>query len=198
MLGSVATVIPGGDISQKLKLLNSRQVRREFKMARLIALYLVAIVSANLILTHFGSIGPELSIGTAFAFIGLDLTSRDRLHDYWQRSGLWWKMGILIGMGSLLSWVLNQDAQRIATASFCAFAVTGLADTLVYWVLGSKTRFLRVNGSNVVGSAIDSTIFPTLAFGAMMPHIVAGQFVAKVFGGFIWSLVLKHDDNADK
>ena len=29
-----------------------------------------------------------------------------------------------------------------------------------------------------------------IAFGALMPHIVIGQFAAKVGGGFIWSLLI--------
>lgn len=48
----------------------------------------------------------------------------------------------------------------------------------------------RANGSNVAGAAVDSLIFPTLAFGALMPHIVAMQFVAKVAGGAIWAAVI--------
>ena len=47
-----------------------------------------------------------------------------------------------------------------------------------------------MNGSNIVGAAADSLIFPTLAFGAFLPWVVLGQFVAKVAGGALWALVL--------
>ena len=47
------------------------------------------------------------------------------------------------------------------------------------------------NGSNVAGAAVDSLIFPTLAFGALMPHIVAMQFAAKVAGGALWTWALR-------
>jgi uncharacterized PurR-regulated membrane protein YhhQ (DUF165 family) len=50
--------------------------------------------------------------------------------------------------------------------------------------------FKRSAGSNVAGAAVDSLIFPTLAFGVLMPHIVALQFVAKVLGGAAWSWLL--------
>ncbi len=50
---------------------------------------------------------------------------------------------------------------------------------------------IRANDSNVLGSAIDSIVFPTMAFGVFMPEIVLGQFVAKFFGGLLWSLVLQ-------
>lgn len=170
-------------------------------MKRLIVMYLVAIVSANLILAHFqNSVGPWLSVGTAFAFIGLDLTSRDLLHEHWRGRSLVWKMGLLIAAGSGISWLMNHDAEAIAIASFVAFAATGAVDTGIYAILGKRSQLLRINGSNILASAVDSTLFPTLAFGALMPHIVAAQFGAKVIGGFLWSFILRvrHDDNASK
>ena len=55
-----------------------------------------------------------------------------------------------------------------------------------------KYKFLiRSNGSNIAGSALDSIIFPTMAFGVFMPEIILGQFVAKVAGGAIWSFILQ-------
>jgi uncharacterized PurR-regulated membrane protein YhhQ (DUF165 family) len=48
----------------------------------------------------------------------------------------------------------------------------------------------RSNISNVAGAAVDSLVFPTIAFGVLMPHIVAMQFFAKIAGGFIWSLLI--------
>ena len=38
----------------------------------------------------------------------------------------------------------------------------------------------------LISAAIDSIIFPTIAFGGLMPEIVLMQFLAKVFGGAIW------------
>jgi hypothetical protein len=37
---------------------------------------------------------------------------------------------------------------------------------------------------------VDSVLFPTIAFGAFLPAIVLGQFVAKVAGGAVWSWIL--------
>ncbi len=153
-----------------------------------IILYLVSILSANLIITEFG---PSASIITAFVLIGLDLTVRDSLHDAWKNSGLWWKMTLLIATGSALSWILNRDAGPIALASFLAFAAAGIADTITYHFLGHRTKLLRVNGSNVVSSAVDSAVFPALAFGFPLLWIVMlAQFAAKVLGGGLWSLAL--------
>lgn len=155
----------------------------------LIALYLAAIVAANLSVAYFG---PASTIVNAFLFIGLDLTARDRLHDAWHGRGLAWKMTLLIVAGSALSWELNRDAGPIALASFVAFACAGLADAFTYAVLGKRAQLVRVNGSNVISAAVDSVIFPALAFGwPPLWWIIAGQFAAKVAGGFIWSLVLR-------
>lgn len=152
-----------------------------------IILYLVAIILANLTVAWFGT---SIVIINAFLFIGLDLTARDKLHEAWNRRGLWWKMMLLIASGSVLSWLLNKDAGRIAIASFVAFASAGIADTIIYSILHERAKLVKINGSNVVSAAVDSLVFPTLAFGILMPGIILGQFVAKVGGGFVWSLIL--------
>lgn len=98
----------------------------------------------------------------------------------------------LIAAGSLLSWFLNRNAGPIALASFVAFAGAGVADTIMYWLLGERSRLLRINGSNVVSAAVDSLLFPALAFGfPLLWGVMLGQFVAKVGGGFVWSIVLQ-------
>lgn len=154
----------------------------------IIALYLFAIVAANLMVVQFG---PSITILNAFLFIGLDLTARDRLHEAWHGRGLRWKMPLLIITGSALSAVLNWNAAPIALASCFAFAASGAVDTAVYALLRWQPRFVRMNGSNVFSAGVDSLVFPALAFGfPLMWGIVAGQFAAKVLGGFLWSLVL--------
>jgi hypothetical protein len=152
-----------------------------------IALYLLAVVLANLSEAYFG---PASTILNAFLFIGLDLTSRDKLHESWKNSYLWTKMFALIGAGSLLSWLLNREAGSIALASFLAFAAAGVVDALVYHFLKERQWLVKVNGSNLFSALVDSVVFPTVAFGSFLPAIVLGQFGAKLCGGFLWSLVL--------
>jgi len=156
-----------------------------------IALYLVAIVIANLTVSCFG---PGVTIINAFLFIGLDLTARDKLHETWHNQGLWWKMTVLIFSGSLLSFILNKNAGQIAIASFIAFMLSGIVDTVVYHILHERAKLIKINGSNVFSAFVDSAAFPTIAFGSIMPLIILGQFLAKVFGGFIWSLILHKID----
>jgi uncharacterized PurR-regulated membrane protein YhhQ (DUF165 family) len=156
----------------------------------LVTLYLIAIVAANLLVAQFG---VSVVILNAFVFIGLDLVARDALHEQWHGRNLWRNMALLIASGSLLSALLNWNAAPIALASFIAFAGAGVADTVTYQLLGDRTRFIRMNGSNVIATGVDSILFPAIAFGLpLLLPVMAGQFVAKVLGGFVWSLVLLH------
>jgi hypothetical protein len=155
----------------------------------LVILYLAAIITANLSVATFGS---DAVIINAFLLIGLDLTARDRLHEMWHRKGLIWKMGALIATGSILSYLLNAGAGQIALASFLAFAGATLVDTLVFSRMHRRRWLVRSNVSNVASAAVDSLIFPVIAFGAFLPWIILGQFLAKVAGGFLWSLVLSY------
>lgn len=154
----------------------------------LIAVYLFAIVAANLLVATFG---PNVTIINAFLFIGLDLSTRDRLHEQWDGRHLWRNMLLLIGGGSILSALLNWNAASIALASFVAFLAAGIVDTLVYQRLSGRSRLTRMNGSNVVSAAVDSVVFPLLAFGTpLLWGIVLGQFIAKTVGGTFWAWVL--------
>lgn len=155
----------------------------------LVLMYLAAVVLANLSVLYFGPISTPFN---AFFLIALDLTSRDALHERWHGRYLWGKMLALITLGGFISWVLNRGVARIAIASFIAFAAAGLADTIVYQLFYSRSKMVKVNYSNVVSSAVDSILFPTIAFGAFIWWAVLGQFVAKVFGGYMWALILKH------
>lgn len=155
----------------------------------LIFLYLFAIVCANLLIVRFGA---GVSILNAFLFIGLDLSSRDALHERWQHKHLALKMLGLIGSGSILSAIFNLGAFHIAVASFVSFACAGITDTLVYTKMLKQPRLLRMNGSNIASAAVDSLIFPMIAFGfPVLWGVVVGQFFAKVGGGFLWSLWLR-------
>jgi len=154
----------------------------------MVIVYLVSIVLANLLVTWFG---PAASIIDAFLLIALDLTARDKLHDQWEHKHLWRNMVLLIFTGSALSAILNVNALPIATASFIAFLASESVDTVVYAALGKRTKMLQVNGSNVASAAVDSLIFPILAFGwPPLWGIVLGQFVAKVLGGTVWAWVI--------
>ena len=152
-----------------------------------IGAYLSAIVAANLLVARFGTAAV---IPVAFLLISLDLTGRDGLHELWVK-GRWWKMSLLIGCGSGVSWMLNADAGWIGVSSFVAFTVANVLDAVAYQALKGRHLLWKINISNTVSSFADSTIFLTMAFGSFMPVLILGQFGAKLIGGFLWSLVLK-------
>ena len=146
-----------------------------------IAAYAAAMIAANLSVATFG---PWVSPINAFILIGLDLALRDWLH---VRLRIW-QMGVLIAGTGVLTYLLNPAAGQIAVASSVAFTAAALVD----WTTFAKLRgtwLVRANGSNVAGAAVDSLVFPTLAFGALMPQIVLAQFAAKVAGGAIWAYI---------
>jgi hypothetical protein len=154
-----------------------------------VLVYLAAIVAANLAIAAFGQ---AATVVVAFLFIGLDLTLRDRLHDAWSGRDLLPKMTALIAAGGVLSYLLNASAGPIALASCVAFGAAAGCDAVVYHTLRRRGFLARSNGSNIVGSAVDSIVFPTLAFGVFLPWVILGQFAAKVCGGFLWSLLLRY------
>jgi queuosine precursor transporter len=152
-----------------------------------VPIYFAAIVMANLSIAHFG---PWVSPINSFLLIGLDLSLRDHLHDRWQGAGLWPRMlGLIVGAG-IVSYLLNPAAGQIAIASAVAFTAAGLVNAAVYHRLLRLPFLARANASNVPAAAADSLIFPTLAFGVLMPEIVALQFLAKVGGGAVWSVMI--------
>jgi hypothetical protein len=151
-------------------------------------IYIAALVAANLLVAW---LGVWFSLVNAFVLIGLDLSLRDKLHDLWEGDNLPIKMGGLIATASIVSYAINPATGMIAFASLAAFSLSMVADTLVYRYLKDKEWMIRVNGSNIAGSAVDSVVFPTIAFGGLMLEIVALQFVAKVGGGYIWSRIFK-------
>jgi len=147
-----------------------------------IGIYTIAMTLANLSVATFG---PAISPINAFLFIGLDLALRDWLHVKLRL----WQMGALIASSGALTYLLNPASGKIAVASACAFTLAALVD----WVVFTKMRgswFSRANKSNVAGAAVDSLVFPTIAFGALMPGIILLQFVAKVFGGLVWAAII--------
>jgi len=149
-----------------------------------IVIYALAMVFANLLVSWFG---PAVTPINAFVLIGLDLALRDWLHMRLKT----WQMGFLIIGTGLVTYLLNPDAGRIAFASSASFVVAALVDWQVFKnVAGSW--FKRSNISNTAGAAVDSLLFPTIAFGGLMPEIVIAQFVAKTVGGALWAYLLRN------
>jgi len=151
-------------------------------MPFLIALYAAAIIAANLLVAQFG---PSITPINAFFLIGFDLALRNYLSFKMDK----WQMALMIVGTGLLSYLVNPAAGMIAIASGVAFTAAALADWATFNTV--QGRWLKRNlAGNSVGALVDSVIFPTIAFGSLMPAIVAAQFVAKVAGGTVWGYLI--------
>jgi hypothetical protein len=142
------------------------------------------MVTANMLVWWLGAWFSPIN---SFLLIGLDLTLRDVLHERLAK----WQLALVVVVGGAVTWLVNPSAAHIAIASATAFILAALADWVVYSLLRERSWLVRSNGSNVVGAVIDSIVFPTLAFATFLPYIIAMQFAAKVFGGAVWSLLMK-------
>lgn len=157
------------------------------RAAIFVGVWLAAITAANLSSAHWG---PEASVYNAFALIGLTLVIRDRLHDIWREHRVP-KMAALIVTGSVLAWLVVPDAGRIGLASGIAFLCSETVDALVYGLVHRWPWLERSNTSNFFGAAVDSLVFPTLAFGGLLWSITVGQFTAKVAGALLFTLLIQ-------
>ena len=147
-------------------------------------IYAVAMTAANL---SIAACGPWVSPINSFFLIGLDLTLRDWLH---VRVPEYQMLGLICVSGAV-TYLLNPSSSAIAVASAVAFTSAAFVDWAAFTHM-KGSWFSRANKSNVAGAAVDSVVFPTLAFGVLMPHIIALQFAAKVVGGFVWSLLFNY------
>ncbi len=165
----------------------------------LVTVYLAAIVLANLSVAHWG---PKAAVYNAFLLIGLDLVSRDRLHDAWH-GHLVRNMAGLIVAGSVLSYLAGiwlgtgPFVARIALASCVAFGAAATADALTYHVRRFRPWYERVNQSNIAGAAIDSLVFVALWPFGFQFTLAFTLFAAKVAGGVVWSFVLRRSEGDD-
>ncbi len=152
----------------------------------LIIIYLLSIILANFFVYLFGQ---GAVIINSFLFIGLDLTTRDLLHNIW-KNNLRVKMLFLIFSGSLFSYILNNQVYNIALASFVAFFISGIVDFVIYNIFLKYGKNKAINISNVFSSFSDSLLFPLIAFGFPISFaIFIGQFLAKIFGGYFWLII---------
>jgi hypothetical protein len=159
---------------------------RRLNIVALVAAYLVAVVTANLLAAHFG---PSVTPYTALGLVGFGLITRDRLADAFGHRA-WLRQAALILIGSTLSYVVNHNAAAIAEASCVAFAASEGVEAVLYFLMRRQSWLERANKSGIVGAAIDSFLFPTIAFHAVLWSTIFGQFTAKTVGCMVFSVAL--------
>jgi hypothetical protein len=148
-----------------------------------ISVYALAMIAANLIVAW---LGPWVSPINSFFLIGLDLALRDKLHMKLKPL----QMFQLILITGVITFLLNPAISKIAIASSVSFMAASLVDWGVFRAVPG-TWIRKSLWSNTAGASVDSVLFPTIAFGAFLPHIVALQFIAKTTGGAAWAYLLR-------
>jgi queuosine precursor transporter len=114
---------------------------------------------------------PGILAPSGVLAIGLALVLRDLVQ---RRLGLAWALGA-IAVGAVLSGLVSPPA--LVVASVAAFVLSEVADLAVYTPLQRRGLVLAVAASGVVGIAVDSVLFLSLAFGSL--DFLAGQMMGK-------------------
>ena len=137
---------------------------------------LACVVGANWAIANLEpvTVWPGIVAPAGVLFAGAAFVARDWLRE----AGGRWPVVVAILSGAALSWGL-EDVSRIAAASAVAFAVSELADSLVYEGLRSRSRLLAVGASSAVGLVVDSVLFLAIAFGDL--DYLAGQLIGKTW-----------------
>jgi len=146
--------------------------------------FALTIPAANWLIGHVGTtcipggpclipMGFGLMAPSGVLMIGAALVLRDALHE---QAGRAWALAAVL-VGAALSLVFSPPA--LAVASAAAFAVSELADALVYDRLRRQGRSAAVLASGIVGAALDSVLFVWLAFGAL--EFAAGTVLGKLY-----------------
>lgn len=158
------------------------QRRRSVAGAVALAAFVGSVWLANWLLHRYGvvPIGFGLSGPAGVYAAGLAFGLRDAVHETLGRR--WVLVGIIAG--SALAWLLGANDRLggpvpIAAASALAFAVSEVADLLIYEPIRRRHWAVAVAASNVVGSVVDSALFLWLAFGSLT-HLL-GQVVGKSY-----------------
>ncbi|MGI5220601.1 VUT family protein [Nocardia sp. CA-290969] len=100
---------------------------------------------------------------------------------------LWGKQVALaaLAVGALASYLIASPA--VATASAVAFAVSELADFVIFtWLAPRWTRAVLLGG--IAGAVLDSMLFLWIAFGSLA--LLPGQVLGKAYGVVIASVVI--------
>ena len=153
----------------------------------LVAAYLVALVLANLLIFQMGQVALLV---TGLLLVPFDFAIRVRLQEAWAGPQLWVRLLGLMLAGGVLTILALPDAGQVALASVSAFAGGSIMGALAYTGMSRWWRALARPCALGVMSAVDSMIFPMIAFEQVSVGLMVGQFFMKwlVSMGFLRSL----------
>lgn len=149
--------------------------------------YIGAAVLSNFIVLRYAQYGLII---TALFIVPFDFVIRAYFHETWRGWQLFFRLSVLILSASLITFALNHKTMMIAIASFCAFLLAHTSASAFYQLMRKHTYLIKVNGSDIIGAVVDSTVFQLIAFGALSSTISVTQVLLKVLGGFLWYWII--------
>lgn len=156
-------------------------------MYRYYIAFLIAFVSANLIVKHFGATGLWIS---SLLLIPFDFVCRCVIHEQLKGIKLFLTLFSLTIAAALLTVAINWHATNVALGSVVAFCAAQIAAGLFYQRFKRAPYFLKVNGSDLLAIVFDSIVFQWIAFGTIEYHVTIGQIIIKFIGGLIWYFII--------
>lgn len=158
-----------------------------------LALFILTIPAGNWMVTHVGlvcppdgpcliPVWPGVMSPSAVLLAGLALVLRDAVQEL---LGNRWTLAA-VAAGAALSAALADPA--VVLGSTCAFLFSELADFAVYTPMRRRFPTSAVILSGLVGSAVDSAIFLSLAFGSL--DFLFGQVLGKFWMNLLGAVVL--------
>lgn len=152
-----------------------------------ISLYLLAFIFSNFIVLWFGARGL---IFTALFLIPFDFVIRCLFHEQWKGKELIVKLGSLVAIASLFTYLINQEAKNIALGSMFGFISAQIIAGVFYQINIKQSYFLKVNGSDVLAIISDSIVFQLVAFSFINFDITLSQTILKIVGGLFWYWII--------
>jgi hypothetical protein len=157
------------------------------RIKSLIFFYLISIISANLLIQHFGAYALWVS---SFILIPFDFVTRCILHEKWKGNELVSKLFLLTFLACVFTYAINKDAEDIAIASVIGFASAQVSAGIFYQLNKGKNFFFKVNISDLFAITFDSIFFQLIAFDKIIVLIILGQIAVKFAGGLLWYYIL--------
>lgn len=149
----------------------------------MLSLYVSLFILANLLV---GIFGPWITPINALVIIGADMVIRDRIQ---YENGFSWAIFCCL-LAGIITFLINPETQMIAVASFVSILLAGISSALVF-KLKNGNFYSKSYPANVICAAIDSLVFPYVAFGSIMFDISLMQFIAKVVGATLVLYIMR-------
>jgi queuosine precursor transporter len=168
-----------------------------------IFLYLISIVTANVITAAFAPLTLGMSIvpmGTLL--IGATFIFRDLVQNKYGRAKTYMFIGAALVLSSIVSFILG-DTLLIVFASALSFAVAETTDTEIYTRLKLPMSW-RVFYSGLVGGLLDSVLFVIIGLSPIganflpweaVPAAILGQVIVKTIIQAIGAMLLNPINN---